>query len=192
MPRENKTKYAVLGLLANQPMSGYDIKKHFEEYIGEFWSESYGQIYPITKELVREGLATMTVESNEGKPNRNVFTITEKGMDDLKQWLPKPTDPHKERLEVLMKLTFGAHIHPEQNIELVQRFKEEWIAHINSYHEIEEDLRTTDGENPQFPYWMMAINCGMHLAKAYIAWCDETIETIRSIQKKNDETRGSE
>ncbi len=51
MARENKTKYALLGLLNVCPGSGYDIKKLMEQSTSNFWNESYGQIYPILKDV---------------------------------------------------------------------------------------------------------------------------------------------
>ena len=79
MPRENKTKYAVLGLLAYAPLSGYDIRRIYAQSLGNFWSESYGHIYPILKRLEDEGLATREVQRQTGKPDRNVYTITDAG-----------------------------------------------------------------------------------------------------------------
>jgi DNA-binding PadR family transcriptional regulator len=64
MPRENKTKFAVLGLLAYAPLSGYDIRRIYAQSLGNFWSESYGAIYPILKRLEEEGLATREVATS--------------------------------------------------------------------------------------------------------------------------------
>ena len=47
MPKENKTKYAILGLLSLAPMSGYDIKIITDNSIGHFWNENFGHIYPV-------------------------------------------------------------------------------------------------------------------------------------------------
>ena len=90
MPRENKTKYAVLGLLTYAPLSGYDIRRIYDQSLGNFWSESYGAIYPILKRLEEEGLATREVQHQAGKPDRNVYTITELGRDELHRWLAQP------------------------------------------------------------------------------------------------------
>ena len=49
--KENKSKYAIMGMLSMGPMSGYDIKKRFEKSLSYFWNESYGQIYPILRKL---------------------------------------------------------------------------------------------------------------------------------------------
>lgn len=182
MPRENKTKYAVLGILSNKaPMSGYDIKKRFEDYLGKCWSESYGQIYPIIRELVKDGLATRELdEHSDGKPDRYIIHITEKGLEELKKWLPKPADPQKLRLEVLLKLTCGVHISIEDNIKIIQKFKDEWTVNINTYKEIEKNLRSR--EDSQLPYWLMTISCGMHIGRAFISWCDETIASLKAMQ----------
>ena len=48
--------YAILGFLAQRPMSGYDIKRSVEESVDNFWSESFGQIYPILRRLAEQGM----------------------------------------------------------------------------------------------------------------------------------------
>ena len=79
MAKENKSKYAVLGVLSICPGSGYDIKKFMEQSTSNFWNESYGQIYPILKQLVEEGLAASHAEKQEGKPEKYIYTLTEQG-----------------------------------------------------------------------------------------------------------------
>lgn len=75
MAKENKSRYALLGVLSVCPGSGYDIKKFMEQSTGYFWSESYGQIYPLLKQLEQEGLATHHTEKQEGKPERYVYAL---------------------------------------------------------------------------------------------------------------------
>ena len=66
--KDKKSKYAILGMLSIEPMSGYDIKKEIEENISNFWTESYGQIYPVLKSLVAEKLVTKTVQKERASP----------------------------------------------------------------------------------------------------------------------------
>ena len=54
----NSSRAAILGLLLMHDASGYDIRKLAEGSIGHFWSESYGQIYPTLKRLVRDDTAS--------------------------------------------------------------------------------------------------------------------------------------
>ena len=59
MPKENRSKYAILGMLDFMPMSGYDIRKFAAMSIAHFWKEDYGHIYPTLKVLHEEGLAAL-------------------------------------------------------------------------------------------------------------------------------------
>ena len=51
MARMNKSRFALLGLLSLGAMSGYDLRKLFEQSLIHFWSESFGQIYPMLRSL---------------------------------------------------------------------------------------------------------------------------------------------
>src|SRR5215469_2423712 len=103
MAKENKSRYALLGILSMSPGSGYDVKKFMEQSTSYFWRESYGQIYPILKQLVEEGLATSHTEKQEGKPERYVYTLTERGKEELQRWLADPVEQSVERNELLLK-----------------------------------------------------------------------------------------
>jgi DNA-binding PadR family transcriptional regulator len=179
MPRENKTKYAVLGLLMYASLSGYDIRRIYADSLGNFWSESYGAIYPILKRLEEEGLATREVEHQTGKPDRNVYTITELGREEMHRWLAHPADPVKERVEVLLKLFHGWEVGPAVMIEHVRGFRAEHVALLERYAHYHE-MMTRDDEPPA-PYWLMTVNCGQHLSEAFVAWCDETIAKLEQL-----------
>src|SRR3984893_3684831 len=107
MAKENKSRYALLGVLSICPGSGYDVKKFMERSTANFWNESYGQIYPILKQLADEGLTTSHAEKQEGKPERYVYTLTDKGREELRRWLSEPVEYVVERQELLLKLFFG-------------------------------------------------------------------------------------
>src|SRR5262249_61796934 len=77
--KTSTTEYAVLGMLAMGPGSGYDLKKRIEGSVAHFWSESYGQIYPILSRLAAEGLIARRLERQKGKPDRHVYSITAAG-----------------------------------------------------------------------------------------------------------------
>ena len=67
--------------------TGYAMKKRVEGNLGLYWSESYGQIYPILRQLVDEGLASCTEERRKGKPMRKLYAITPSGRTELREWL---------------------------------------------------------------------------------------------------------
>jgi PadR family transcriptional regulator, regulatory protein AphA len=100
MPKINKTLYAILGVLSIKPGSGYDIKKFCDKGISHFWNENFGHIYPVLQSMYSNGLITKEVIMGEGKPSRNVYQITQKGRDVLRDWLMKPIEKTPIRSEV--------------------------------------------------------------------------------------------
>src|SRR6266516_552497 len=132
MAKENKSRYAILGMLTLGPASGYQIKKLMEQSTSNFWSESYGQIYPILKLLTEEGLTTSHTEKQEGKPERNIYTLTRQGKEDLVNWLGEAVEEAPERMELVLKMFFGKLITVRTT-----------IAHIKSFPEIKRRLLCT-------------------------------------------------
>jgi PadR family transcriptional regulator, regulatory protein AphA len=186
MPRENKSKYALLGLLTLRPMSGYDIKKTIEVSLGNFWSESYGQIYPILKALVAEGLATITVETQAGKPNRNVYALTQAGHEEFERWLHRPSEYDVGRNEILLKLFFGWHAPAVESLHKVEEFREVQRQLLDKYEGIEQWLKETEADDPRLPYWLMTVSYGKHVGRALTAWCDETLTALQEMAEATE------
>lgn len=180
--RENKTKYAVLGLLSRRPQSGYDIRKQYEGSAGNFWSESYGQIYPILKQLEAEGMATHSVDRNEGRPDRKVYEITETGQEALREWLALPAEAFRYRVEVLLKVMHGVKVGPDMTIEHIERFKGEHEALLQRYAGIAEQLEEEYRGSPNLEYSLLTVSCGEHVSRAFIEWCDEAIARLRALE----------
>ena len=82
--RKTTTTDALLGMLTMGETSGYELKQRIEWSIGNFWSESYGQIYLTLKRLEREGLV---VSSPGGRAGQKIYAITEPGRAHLAEWL---------------------------------------------------------------------------------------------------------
>jgi PadR family transcriptional regulator AphA len=181
MSKENKSRYAILGMLSSHPMSGYDIKKFMEQSTSNFWSESYGQIYPILKQLTDEGLTTSHTEKQEGKPERYVYTLTDKGWDDLGRWLTEPIEHTVERNELLLKLFFGGQVPVSVSLEHVQRYQELQMQLLRKYAAIEEQLKADCIDDPNLPYWLMTVSYGRYRVQALFAWCDETLATLQEL-----------
>ncbi len=106
MKSTSKTKYAILGILTIKPMSGYEIKKMIDSSIAHFWNESFGQLYPALSKMAEEELISVTSENVGSKP-KNIYSITEKGITILREWLALSSDTEQVRVESLLKIFFG-------------------------------------------------------------------------------------
>lgn len=176
--REVKSKYAILGMLSIEPMSGYDIKKEVEKSISNFWTESYGQIYPVLRNLIAEKLVTKTVESEAGKPDRHVYSLTAKGRRELRGWLVKGFAPKIQRDEFLLKLFFGEEISPKANIAHVEQFRELQRGLLKKYAAVEKEITREYADNSNAPYWLMTVRYGQHLSRALLQWSDKTLAEL--------------
>ena len=181
MAKENKSKYAILGVLSTCPGSGYDIKKFMEQSTSNFWNESYGQIYPILKQLVDEGLATSRAEKQEGKPERYIYTLTEKGQQELERWLTESIEHMVERNELLLKLFFGRHTSIAKNIEHVRSFQALQTQLLKKYEGIERYLRAGIPDNPDCNYSLITVRYGILRCQTLLAWCDETLVALQTL-----------
>jgi PadR family transcriptional regulator AphA len=186
MAKENKSKYALLGILSMCPGSGYDIKKFMEQSTSNFWSESYGQIYPILKQLVEEGLATSHTEKQEGRPERYVYTLTDKGLEELRSWLTEPIEHTVERNELLLKLLFGRQNSITANIEHVRQFRTLQEQLLQKYWGIEAYLKANCDDDADECYSLITLRYGILRTQALLAWSEETIDKLRLFAEKNE------
>ena len=86
-------RYLILGLLAQQPMSGYDVKRLLQSVSWLIGSPSAGSIYPSLRRLLHGDLVTVDVQLRQDRPPRKVYTLTEAGRRELEGWLERPAAP---------------------------------------------------------------------------------------------------
>ena len=181
MAAVNKTRFAILGLLTLGPMSGYDLKKMIEGSLIFFWRESYGQIYPMLKKLVAEGLAERRGERTAGKPDRIVHSITEQGRRALLDWLNEPVEFQTERNEPLLRLFFGVNVEPAVQIAQLREIEAASRGQLEVFAGMARRLRANARGNSDLPYWLMALSYGRHINKARLDWCRETLSILESL-----------
>ncbi len=83
MARKGTTlELAVLGLLSDAPMHGYELRKYVNSLLGWTRLLSYGTLYPCLKQLTRAGYITADTEaSTTAKRPRIVYRLTAEGKE---------------------------------------------------------------------------------------------------------------
>lgn len=106
MAKLTTTTYAILGLLARQPWSAYELTKHMQgSAVRAVWLRTESRLYLEFKNLVAHKLATDQQLSRGGR-KRNVYTITPKGLEALDGWLQQPEGSFRIESEPLLKLLY--------------------------------------------------------------------------------------
>ena len=182
MRRPNKTDYAILGLLSIEPMSGYDMKAVISDSLSFFWAASYGQLYPTLKELLKDGYVSKDVQSGEGKPSRHVYTITKQGRKKLNDWLISEIEPEPIRNELLLKLFFGNNIDKSALVDHVDAYRDQQEKRLKTFRQIEKTVLGPVKSDPSFPFFASTVRYGIHIARARIRWCRETLLLISEEQ----------
>lgn len=178
MARVNQSTFAVLGLLSLGPMSGYDLKQLSAWSVGHFWREGYGQIYPTLRQLEKERLVARKTQRQKGKPDRNVYSITQAGQERLKQWLELSAAPEVPRNELLLKLFFGQWVPTATSIRQVEEHRSLWQQQISEYAAIRKRLHSEHNTEAGLPFWEMTLSYGEHMAKAQLSWSEETLKKL--------------
>jgi DNA-binding PadR family transcriptional regulator len=176
MARTNRTEYAILGLLALGPRSGYDIKRDGEDALGHFWHESYGHIYPILKRLHSHGLTERHEERDEGRPTRHVYTLTADGRAELEAWLAEPVERTPPRNELLLKLFFGRLTTPGVLHSLVSDYRDRQAEALVALESVGAVLEAEAGSD--LPYWMMTRDLGLRAMRTFLDWADDTLDEL--------------
>jgi PadR family transcriptional regulator AphA len=183
MARENKTKYALLGMLLHGPLSGYDMKKFSDSSITHFWSENYGHIYPILKRLEKDALVKSEVVRTPGKPNRHLYTLTEKGKKVFLEWLKRPADAEIRRNEFLLKLFFAGALTVQDVIRIIEHEKIRNEKTLRIYNHIgQEYIKKIDEEGTK-KYAYLTLSYGKRLATARALWFEEVLQELK---ERND------
>lgn len=107
-------KTLCLGALTLGDASGYEIRKQFVDGpFSHFFHASYGSIYPALGRLLAEGLVTVKEMSQDGRPDKKVYSLTDKGLNEFRRALAASPSRDKVRSEHVARLFFAEHMNEE-------------------------------------------------------------------------------
>ena len=118
-------KYAILGLLSWQPLAGYDLKKIFTEETLFYWSGNNNQIYKTLIQLLQEGLVTNQVQQQEHLPAKKVYSITESGRAELRDWVVSAPEYPEIRKTFLIQLAWSDQLAADELDALLASYENE-------------------------------------------------------------------
>lgn len=135
----------LLGLLASEPRHGYELTKEFmpETTLGDIVHLESGMLYAHLKKLQREGWVESTLEPQESRPPRRIFSITSSGQAELQRWLGEPVGKTRDiRLDFLLKLYTARQHNPALAEKLINEQRdvcERFIVSLREQMEEEGD-----------------------------------------------------
>jgi DNA-binding PadR family transcriptional regulator len=179
---------AILGLLKERPMHGYQLSRELTQALGGFWRVSYGSLYPTLRRLERDG-AIVSQPSDQpvaGRRRKNVYRITEEGESSFLALLQEtPHDTQTEDTRFRVRLAFFRYLPPETRLRLLERRRASLEDRLTS---ISDSLRAAREKVDDYALALM--QHGRDSTASDIAWLDGLIEAERGRARHGKVRRG--
>lgn len=176
--------HAILGFLDYQPMSGYDLKKYFDQSVAHFWSATQSHIYKALEQLEQEGWVESKVILQEGKPNRKQYQITQAGRVELRRWASTPLPVEAKREAWLIQVFFAHDVTNEEIASLFENRIERLRTSLNECQlvqkAIDENARGGGMKRKQ-SLWQLTLDYGIDYYESEILWLERTLPVIRKL-----------
>ncbi|MCM3747891.1 DUF4180 domain-containing protein [Paenibacillus pasadenensis] len=118
-------QHAILGLLRNRALTGYDMKKAMQKSPIIYWSGNNSQIYRALAELENDGFVRAQVQQGEASPTKKVYTLTNSGKGKLHRLSLGTPELPEIRKTFLMQLVFGGNLTKPELESLLQQYSDE-------------------------------------------------------------------
>jgi DNA-binding PadR family transcriptional regulator len=184
--------YAVLGLLAREPLSGLDLSRVLQKQVASFWHARHSQIYPELARLQAAGLVAHTVVRQSDRPDKKVYRVTDAGMEALRTWVTAPTELPATRDEFIVKVASLWLAEPARAAALLREHAQRHDERLALYEGFERDLQEQSGDelaNPRSPWFAtyLTLQRGLSFEREYAAWCRSAAEQVeRGVQAGNE------
>ena len=169
---------AILGLLKERPMHGYQLSRELTEQVGGFWRVSYGSLYPTLRRLERQGALEPNAgpeAPTAGRRRRTTYRLTEAGERLFLQLLQEtPHDNQTEDTRFRVRLAFFRYLPTETRLRLLERRRASLEDRLSS---ITTSLDTATGRADTYALSLM--QHGRDATEQDIRWLDGLIEAER-------------
>jgi PadR family transcriptional regulator AphA len=166
--------FGLLCILATNSYTGYDLMLKIQP----FWQAKHSQIYPLLAALEKDGLVQYEEVAQSDKPDKKIYSITEKGQRELKQWIAQPSSEPVPRDELLLK----AYCISIVDIDVIQTlfeereqmYNEKLKKYKNYYNDLNQRIENgnekIDLHSPKFGFYIILKKAIMN-AEVNLEWC---------------------
>lgn len=163
---------AILGLLKERPIHGYQLQRELSEQLGGLWRVSYGSLYPSLRRLETQG--AIRSEPGAGARRKTVYTITPEGERLFLELLQEPPqEGQSEDARFRVRMTFFRYLPPETRVRLLERRRQALQDRLAEVKAHLRDPGTTDS------YQRALMEHARAATEADIAWLTELIHDER-------------
>ncbi|WP_432000082.1 PadR family transcriptional regulator [Streptomyces sioyaensis] len=133
-------RLALMSLLVAQPMTGFDIKRQFDDSVGYFWHAPHTQIYPELRKLEAEGLIEGEEVARGARGRKTRYHITESGREQLRAWLNTVEEPRRDRDPFKLRAANFELAAPESAYAQLRAHERHYSREATLYEGVRENL----------------------------------------------------
>lgn len=170
-------EFAVLGLLQESPMHGYELRKRLNAVLGTFHSISYGSLYPCLKELLAKGWITeesgpaAAAPALSGRRARIVYKLTAEGKERFQQLLDEPGPEAWEDERFAAHLAFFGRTEAEVRVRILEGRRSRMEERLAT---LRQSVR--GGRERMDTYTLQLQQHGLEGVEREVRWLSELIE----------------
>jgi len=165
---------AILGLLKERPMHGYQLNRELSEQLGGLWRVSYGSLYPSLRRLERDGAIRSEAGGGTGARRKTVYAMTPEGERLFLELLQEPPqEGQTEDARFRVRLAFFRYLPPETRVRLLERRRQGLQERLTDVKTHLRDPAMTDS------YQRALMEHARAATETDIAWLNDLIHTER-------------
>ena len=176
--------HAILGFLDYQPMTGYDLKKYFDQSVAHFWSATQSHIYKALENLENDGMVESQIIQQDGKPNRKQYQITTAGKAELRHWVSTPLPVEAKREAWLIQVFFAHQLNNQEIVSLFENRIERLRRSLAECQLVQEHIEKNSdhGRRKRLQsLWQLTLDYGIQYFENEINWLEKTLPTVRTL-----------
>jgi DNA-binding PadR family transcriptional regulator len=168
-------EFAVLGLLAESPLHGYELRKRLNAMLGTFRAFSYGSLYPTLRRMQARGWVTADSGSGRGGRSKVVYSLTADGKERFAELLAEAGPSAWEDETFNVHFSFFAQTHPDARLRILE-------GRRTRLEEKRERFRGAAARTRQRVdrYTLELQRHGLESVEREVRWLTELIETERA------------
>ncbi|MFC0188372.1 PadR family transcriptional regulator [Fictibacillus aquaticus] len=175
-------RYALLGLLAKNDATGYELNQQFKETMIYFWSAHHTQIYRELLKMEENGLTLSKHVHQVEAPDKKIYSITDKGYEALLVWLlEQPSVMPKLKDEFLLKVSLFQNLPSKKAAEYLKKSREHHLQGLEAM-KMWRGMNFPDGrysKNQLGEY--LTSGFGQKYMESWVEWCDWAIQELEKM-----------
>ena len=196
-------RQAMLAILEQGPMYGYQLRAEFEQRTGETWPLNIGQVYTTLTRLERDGLVEVVGHGGadegdqDGRPDQAAsdrqhvsYRATEAGRGEVSEWFATPvprTQPARDELAI--KLAIAVTLPGTDVGTIIQRQRSATMASLQDYTRLKRSGRAAQPVEPADLAWSLVLDSLVFDAEAEVRWLDHCEARLRRAATEREVVR---